>query len=395
MRFIDIMRISVRMLRTNLLRSLLTILGIGVAISLIVTLIGLGYGLQNITVGSIVESKTLLSIDIRSLDESEGSQISATTTEEIKTIPGIREVTPVVITEGEIKIDDQLAAIAISAADATYLDMEGVLLKGGGNAYADGTNEIVVTPKVLELLDLAEEGVIGGNATITYTLPGSQEETKTIETTSIVGVTSSGETEAAIVYMPYDLITNRAETKPTFIKAVAEDRQQLVGARDKLLQKGYLVETLVETLDQARTVFGWITVGLGVFGTIALVVASIGMFNTLTISLLERTREIGIMKAIGVSDKAVRRLFLTEAGLIGFGGGVAGVSIGLLIDAGVSTIVNQFAIRYGGLEINLFQYPLWFLPSIVLFPILLALATGLYPAIRAANLNPLRALRYE
>lgn len=393
MRWVDIFRISARMLRTNSLRSLLTILGIGVAISLIVSLIGLGYGLQNITIGSIVESKTLLSIDVTPINQ-ESPQLTQQIADEIKTIPGIKDVTPVVTTTGEITLNNQLASIAVNAAQPPYLEMEGVAITDG-NVFTEGATEIVVSPPVLELLDLSPAGIVGATANLSYTDPNNNNISKKLDNLTIVGVSDA---KSASIYLPYSLLAKSGADTPvkmSLIKATANDRDSLVSARDAIQAKGFVAETLVDTLDQARTVFRWVTFGLALFGTIALVVAAIGMFNTLTISLLERTREIGIMKAIGVTDKTVHKLFLTEAGLIGFMGGLSGIGIGLVLDKLLGLLLNQIAVRYGGVELTLFQYPTGFLLSMVVYPIILALVTGFYPAIRAARLNPLNALRYE
>lgn len=390
MRWIDIFRISVRMLRTNGLRSVLTVLGIGVAISLIVVLIGIGYGLQNITIGSIVESKTLLSLDIQP-PPNDVIPLTSDTIEIVRSIPGIRDASPVVTTAGEIRIDNKLGSVTVVAAEPSYLDMEGIELKSG-DTFRDSGAEVIVTPQVLELLDLGEAGIVGSPAKLTYTDPENESESKTIDKVTIIGIANS---ETATIYIPYKLLADGSDIKFSLIKAVATDRAALVTARDLLVQKGLLVETLIETLDQARTVFRWVTTGLTVFGTIALVVAAIGMFNTLTISLMERTREIGIMKAIGVTNGSVKKLFLAESAILGLFGGLSGVIIGLLLDQALELIINQIAIRYGGSVLQLFQYPRFFLLSMVLYPIILAVLTGLYPAMRASRLNPLRALRYE
>ncbi len=391
MRWIDIIRISVRMLRTNGLRSLLTILGIGVAISLIVILIGMGYGLQNITIGTIVSSKTLLSLDI-SPPPKEAVPLTLNSVEDIKKVPGIREVTPVITTSGELRIEEKLASLAITAANPAYLEMQGVTVTNGG-PYAEDSTDVVVSNSVLELLDLSSNGIVGSFGKLTYTDPNNQSQSFTIDKVRIAGTSETD--DAATIYVPYSLLQEHSQIPLTQIKAVAQDRDALASARTALEAKGYIVETLIQTLDQARTVFRWFTIGLAAFGTIALVVAAIGMFNTLTISLLERTREIGIMKAIGVTDQTVKRLFLTEAAMLGFLGGLSGIGIGLLADVSLGGVLNQFATRFGGGKLDLFQYPTGFLLLMVLFPIALAVVTGFYPALRAARLNPLRALRYE
>ncbi len=101
------------------------------------------------------------------------------------------------------------------------------------------------------------------------------------------------------------------------------------------------------------------------------------------------------MKAIGIDDVTVKRLFLAESAIIGLMGGLGGVGFGLLIDNTAGLILNRIALGFGGSKLTIFSYPPFFLLGMVLFPILLSLVTGLYPAIRAARINPLRALKYE
>lgn len=391
MQLLDVLRIAVRMLWTNWLRSLLTVLGIGVAISFIVVLIGLGYGLQSTTIGSIVRSKALLSLDVTA-GLQEGQSLSAATLTELSALPDVTASSPVIVTNGQLAIDTELAAVAVTAANQTYLEMEGVEITTG-QAFKNDSNEVVVSPQLLELLNLQASQVIGRTVRLSYTDPNNENENKSLDEMTIVGVTSP--TDAPAVYLPYSLMIKTGEVKLTSIKLVATDRDAVVSLRNQIMNKGYEVASLVETLDQAKRIFGWATAALATFGTIALIVASIGMFNTLTIALIERTREIGIMKAIGVTDRAVKRLFLAEAGIIGLLGGLVGVFIGVLLGVIFEAILNQVGESYQANAVELFQYPPGFLISIIIFPVLISMATGLYPAIRAAKLNPLKALRYE
>ncbi len=390
MRWLDVFRIALRMLETNLLRSILTILGIGVAISLIVILIGLGYGLQQITIGSIVQSKALLSEDISPLPDS-SNVLTTKDVDVVKSVTGIKEVSPVITTSGELKIKDKLIAVAVTAGTSGYLDMEGIGLNQG-RKYKDGAKEVMLSPEALDLLNLKVGDVLDNDASLSYDDPNNQNVSKNISSILVTGITEPGDSPTA--YVPIDAIAN-GDSKLTSIKAVAIDRAAVVVTSAAITKKGYQVETLLDTLDQASAIFRWVTIGLTMFGIIALIVASIGMFNTLTIALLERTREIGIMKAIGITDTTVKRLFLAESAIIGLCGGLTGVGIGLGIDGLVSLILKNVSLHFGGAQVNLFEYPIGFLPAMVLFPIGLALVTGLYPALRASRLNPLHALRYE
>jgi putative ABC transport system permease protein len=152
---------------------------------------------------------------------------------------------------------------------------------------------------------------------------------------------------------------------------------------------------LSDTVDQANKIFSVIQIVLALFGIVALTVSAIGMFNTMTISLLERTNEIGIMKSIGASNRDIRFLFLTESILIGSFGGIGGVIIGFMGTTTINLGFNFLANRLGGQSVNVFYTPIWFILFVLLFSTLIGLFTGIYPAERASKLNPLVALRYK
>jgi putative ABC transport system permease protein len=391
MRPLDIFRIALRMLRTNVLRSLLTVLGIGVAITFIVILIGFGYGVQSLTIGSIIQSKELLSLNI-STDVKSTTALTPAVVKELGALPGVTGSSPVILTSGQVTIAGQLAAVSVESANRSYLDMEGVSVPIG-KVFDDGKPEAVVTQAVLDLIGLSANEVVGHSLDLSYADPDNENNTKTLNGLIISGVAPA--TDSPTVFVPINILNATGTAKLTSVKLVAANREDIVTIRSAATNKGYVVESLLETLDQAKKVFYYTTLTLATFGTIALVVASIGMFNTLTIALIERTREIGIMKAIGVTDASVRRLFLTEAAIIGFLGGVAGITVGVGAGAGLEYVLNRYAVAYQSSAIQLFQYPSGFLVGILVFPVILSMVTGLYPAIRASRLNPLQALRYE
>lgn len=134
---------------------------------------------------------------------------------------------------------------------------------------------------------------------------------------------------------------------------------------------------------------------LGAVGSIALVVAGIGIVNTMIIAVLERRKDIGIMKSVGASRGDIRKQFFMAAAWIGFAGG----ALGELLGWGVASVVNLVALHFirqqGPAPDTLFHYPAWLIAGCVVFAVLVALVSALYPASRAARLNPVDALRYE
>jgi putative ABC transport system permease protein len=128
---------------------------------------------------------------------------------------------------------------------------------------------------------------------------------------------------------------------------------------------------------------------------LALTVASIGIVNTLVMAILERRREIGIMKAVGASDADVRGLFFAEAGAMGLLGGAFGVTLGWIIGRVINFGTNIYLKRQGFSPEDVWSVPLWLIAVALIFAFIVSLLSGLYPASRAARLDPVQALRYE
>ena len=150
-----------------------------------------------------------------------------------------------------------------------------------------------------------------------------------------------------------------------------------------------------ESVNQQLTIFNIIGLVLGGIGGIALFVAAIGVVNTMVMSILERTREIGVMRAVGAKRSTVRALFTFEAAMLGFIGGVVGVSIGFGLTRVANVFVNRQLASQGVKVHNIIGLPLWLILAVVGIGTLIGTLAGLYPAAHAAKLDPVEALRYE
>jgi len=171
--------------------------------------------------------------------------------------------------------------------------------------------------------------------------------------------------------------------------------QHTQDVQERIRTLGYSAFSLNDTLAEAKRAFLILDIILGLVGSIALAVASLGIMNTMVMSILERTREIGIMKAIGGSDADVRRIFLIEASAIGVVGGVLGVVLGWVVGRGINFAANQYIVSQGGTAGNLFSLPLWLIAAAIAFSLFVSLAAGALPARRAARLDPIHALRHD
>jgi len=165
--------------------------------------------------------------------------------------------------------------------------------------------------------------------------------------------------------------------------------------QDQIKKMGFSAFSLNDALQGAKRGFIVLDIVLALIGSIALAVSSLGIMNTMVMSILERTREIGIMKAIGGSDGDIRRIFLIEASAIGLFGGFTGVTLGWLVGRIINFGANVYIQRQGGTAGDLFSLPFWLIGGAIGFSIAISLLAGSYPAARAAKLDPIQALRHD
>ena len=160
-------------------------------------------------------------------------------------------------------------------------------------------------------------------------------------------------------------------------------------------QMGFASFSLIDVTRNLRTFFAIFDLFLGIFGSLALTVASLGIVNTLVMAILERRREIGVLKALGAANRDVRQLFFAEAGVMGLVGGMFGVLLGWAIGRAIQFATVVYLKRQGLSSPNIWAVPWWLVLGAIVFAVFVSLAAGIYPASRAARLDPVEALRYE
>jgi putative ABC transport system permease protein len=205
--------------------------------------------------------------------------------------------------------------------------------------------------------------------------------------------------ESLHVMQPTDLreISRAASDQPVYssISVRVKNPTQVQPVEDTIKKMGFTTFSLLDASQSLRTFFRVLDLFLLIFGSLALAVASIGIVNTLVMAILERRREIGIMKAIGASDGDVKKLFFAEAGAMGILGGVVGVALGWAIGRIINLGTNVYLRRESLTPDNFWSVPWWLVALAIGFSFLVSLVSGLYPAARAAKLDPVQALRYE
>jgi len=205
--------------------------------------------------------------------------------------------------------------------------------------------------------------------------------------------------ESLHVMQPTDLreISQAANNQSVYssVSVRVKNPTQVQVVEDAIKRMGFNTFSLLDASQSLRTFFKVLDLFLLIFGSLALAVASIGIVNTLVMAILERRREIGIMKAIGASDGDVKKLFFAEAGAMGILGGVVGVALGWAIGRIINAGTNVYLRRESLTPDNFWAVPWWLVVIAIAFSFLVSLVSGLYPAGRAAKLDPVQALRYE
>jgi putative ABC transport system permease protein len=165
--------------------------------------------------------------------------------------------------------------------------------------------------------------------------------------------------------------------------------------KDSVEAMGYRAYSLAEQFKELQRFMVYYYLGLGVIGLIALVTASLGISNTLVMSVTERRREIGILKSLGAHESDIRWLFLVESGMIGAIGAAVGIFVGWLGTRVVALIARTIMEREDMPVFDPFALPMWLIGLAFAFGVLVSVIAGLYPAARAARVDPVEALRSE
>ena len=450
MRLRDLLYLAFINLNRMKLRVLMTAAGVLIGTAAVVLLVSLGVGLQESTQRSLGElgDLTLITVMPGGAMDAFGAPQRTTTgrltskaIEEMRQLPGVVAVTPIVSLEAGsvLRVGHMLGFVQVQGIDPKALRKMGLKVQKGrlvlsnaavlvGGRVADNLRD-PRRPRVRpspEETRLANRPVVislstGGGPPVSFA-PGRvvverspRQKTKKLRV-QVAGVLEPmGNIFDMSVLLPLDTVIrlNRELTGaktdyrrvgyPRVLVKVADVRQA-TRVEQELTRRGYLVLSPRAML-QGMNMFFMILQGiLGGIGAVALVVAAFGIANTMVMSIYERTREIGLMKAMGATNRDVMVLFLTESGAIGFLGGIGGVlfgwGIGWLGDKVVSAyIVRNMAMQTGTIQsdqvVSFIHTPLWLVLFALIFAVLVGVLSGIYPAMRAASMDPVQALRYE
>ena len=422
----DLIRIVLANLSRMKLRASLTAVGVLVGTTAIVTMVSLGVGMQQgisaqmmATFGSV----TAIEVSPTAFGESgpfapsaaEKTPLTPDLVEEIADIDGVDRVLPRVSFPAKLTLDGKETDVNITGFDVE--DPFDLKLEGGDWPANNRAKSLVAAAKVGDRLAQAEPVskdsvvVLGERAKLTMTRQTDfGEEEKKFRARTVGQLKSRSPYEDYnTIYMPLGTAsklfewqsgqTNRLKREGYDGLRVLTTKVEDIPRVESILQDlGVGTFTAKALLDGLNSFFMVLQAILGAIGAVALIVASIGIINTMIMSIYERTREIGIMKAVGASNTDVMKIFLAEAGTIGILGGAAGVVFGWLT-AKVLGLITGFYMSQAGAgadaQILSFVVPWWLAAFAMGFAAVIGVAAGIYPALRASRLNPLDALRHD
>jgi putative ABC transport system permease protein len=441
----DMTELAVRNLREAILRNSLTTLGVAVGVASLVAMLSLGVGLQQLASSRLSKSGLFDAIFVtpktnlrgpgagppatraaapkaRPLDEAARSEITR--------LPNVVEVYPQIRFFTEVRYEGKPFGAMVAGMPES--SRSGGAFDGMRGSFfsSAGADEAILQIEFAKELAPESSSLVGKDLVLRYAErqalppePGGKPSGFSVvpkeKRLRIVGVVETepasgfggfgsgrlliplavAETlRAAQVNDLRDILRDGAsDEKPAYASLTVRVKStSLVEATEaRIKELGFGAFSLLDASKSLRIFFKVFDLLLGIFGSLALAVATLGIINTLVMAILERRREIGVLKALGAADRDVKRLFFVEAGVMGLAGGALGVFFGWGIGRALTLGTNLYLKRQELPGVEISAVPWWLVAGAIVFAVVVSLGAGLYPASRAAKLNPVDALRYE
>ena len=379
------------------LRTSLTVMGVVIGIGAIVFLVSFALGLRNTVNRQVVGSQTVKTLDVTSPDSST-IHINNSNLALFGKLSHVQEVSHTYIVPGTISFDNSTSNSIVYGTDGQYLPLlSPKLLAGNITINKSSTTNAVVNQVLLKSVGITDpKKAINKKLSIKADLSeatNSKAPTASTKVTVTGVISGSGGSE---IYTNGAFIQKVFSFDYTQAKVVIDNQGNVPGVRRQIEARGFTTQSPLDTINQINKLFNIFAILLAGFGGIGMIIAVLGMFNTLTISLLERTSEIGLMMSIGARRRDIRRLFMFEALTLSFMGGVGGLVGAWAIGTGVNIVLSVIANRRGLVGgIQIFSVPYFLSGAAILFVLLVGYVVVFFPARRAARINPIDALRHE
>jgi len=404
----DFIKYSLNNITKRKMRSLLTVLSILIGITAIYAIVSFGQGL-NMYIDSFADQmgRDKIIIQARSIGApgtDDTFQITQSDLDFVRKVKGVEEATGAYMKTGEVEFNDQKKFVFVSGTTTgeeqelvnevfTLEIIKGRNIKGNdklkvvlGYNYMLNNRIFSKAMKLGDKLDITYE-----NITYKADVIGFFEEVGNPQDDSNVYLSQDGMRQIFNVDEVYQFIMLRSSPgyDPTALAEKIQDRLRKHKDQDKG-EEDFFVQTFDQAIESFTNVIDILNIILVIIALISSVVAAINITNTMYTAVLERTREIGVMKAIGAKRRDILTIFLIESGFLGALGGVVGVALGYAISKTGGIMISQ-----AGYSMLSPAFPAWLTIGCILFSFIVGAGAGLLPSIHAAREKPVDALRYE
>ena len=418
-------------------RTILTSLGITIGTLLIVTMVGLGMGLNDFMVSTVNDENSSKSIQIQPIkyiSEEDQFDIDYSNFEEDyfkkldnETIKSLKQTEKIESVKATINYNADTINIngkkyVGSARVVGYSIDEGIFSESyiksirdkaeneklnpikSGRDIQSKTGEVIVGEQFLEGLNLNGEDVLNKEIEIPVSKINGMKIDPIIKKYTVVGIVDKNFDESNYIVMSAedvaelnglstlqkDYFLNRGyDSMEVIVKNIADVEE----VSKDVKELDYLYTSTAEIAKDVNDSMNGMSTGFAVLGIIVLIVAAIGIINTMSMAVIERTKSIGVMKSVGANSNAIRTIFLVQSSIIGLFGGSVGILLASGINAIIEFFINQSIAEKSstmGIDIGL---PWYYIVGILIFAGVIALVSGIYPANKASKLDPIQALR--
>ncbi len=379
-----LVKFSIKNLWIRRTRTFFTLLGMSISFAAIVFLMSLAFGIEQLVTQEVTKGDAFVSIDVGT-GGLELVSLTDKTIDDISNMKGVKNVASTKSIGAVAKNDEKTADVTLIGTSADYMNYSGLAV-ASGEGIGNGEKNVVINTTFVNLL-ISESPPIGQSISLDVVVPQGDEETDSNRTIPdqefrIVGVVND------------DSLRSYGITDYDQIKVEVASQSQVPEIRYNIENIGLKTQYIGDTVAEINQVFNLVRVLFVAFGSVALVVSLLGMVNMLTLSMMERIKEIAVLKVLGVRQKDLRQLLLVESAILGVGGGLLGIAVGVVGGWLANLLLNQFVIQSDGF-VPLFATPASFMVAIIVVSVIVGVITGLYPARKAIRVSALDALRYE
>ncbi|MFN8015630.1 MAG: FtsX-like permease family protein [Acidimicrobiia bacterium] len=391
-----LIRIAFSNLFYKKLRTTLTVIGVVVGIGAVVFLLAFGYGLRDLVTRQVVDSNSIRTIDISQANPAILS-LDTDTEQKIKAFNDVESVSRVFSYAGKVDYSNAKTGVVVFGTDQQYMDLNSFSLVAGPNTSLKSDQNVIPNSSFLKAIGVKDpQKILNKKLDLVIQVPkelrpeGMDSDISVSLTVSSVVDSGSG----SELYLSSKIFTDRRLDTASQAKILVSNKNAVSNLQKRIASLGFTTSSPYDTVEQIDSVFGVLNYIFLGFGGIGLIIAVLGMFNTLTITLLERTKEIGLMRTLGARKKDIRRLFILESMGLSFMGGVFGVVAAYVFSFGVDKFLNSLANSRGlGEEISVFSFKTSLVLEVIFFSAMLGLLVVYMPARRAAKMSAIEALR--